>query len=125
MDEKTLFFFRDHPGALALYETLEAKILEQIEDVSIRVQTSQISFYNKHMFACASFARVRKKRELPEPYLVVTFGLGRQVTDPRIAVSVQPYPGRWTHHVVIGRESQIDEVLMDWIREAAAFSAGK
>lgn len=125
MDETTLFFFRDHPGALGIYETLEQRIQEEFPGVEIRVQKTQISFYNPRLFACASFLGVRKKRELPEPYLVVTFGLGRREGSGRIAAAVEPYPNRWTHHVVLSEPEEADEELMGWIREAAAFAAKK
>ena len=45
--------------------------------------------------------------------------------SPRIAAAVEPYPCRWTHHVLIASPAEIDGELMAWVREAAAFSAGK
>ena len=57
--------------------------------------------------------------------MTVTFGLGYGQESPRIDVSTEPYPGRWTHHVMVGCVEEIDEELMDWIKEAAEFSAGK
>ena len=77
------------------------------------------------MFACASFMRVRKKKDCPEPFLVVTFSLPHQVVSPRIDVATEPYPGRWTHHVLTASKEEIDDELMEWIREAAAFSDRK
>ena len=62
MDTDTLLFFEGHMDALLLYEKLEERILKEIDNVRIKAQKSQISFYNKHMFACVSFARVRKKK---------------------------------------------------------------
>ena len=74
MDTDTLLFFAPQPGALPLYKAFAEEVTARYPDTSIRVQKSQISFYNRHMFACVSFLRVKKKRELPEPYLVVTLG---------------------------------------------------
>ena len=91
----------------------------------IKVQKSQITFYNKHLFACVSYARVRKKAQLPPCYIVVTVGLARRVESPRIAVATEPYPGRWTHHIVVSSLEEIDDELMGWIKEAAAFAAAK
>lgn len=56
MNSDTVFFFQEHIDALPLYEALEKRIVNEIEDVRIKVQKSQISFYNKHLFACVSFA---------------------------------------------------------------------
>lgn len=62
MSEEVLYFFDKHPDALPLYETFERKVRELVPDVLVKVQKTQISFYNKHMFACVSFARVRKRK---------------------------------------------------------------
>ena len=59
MDEKTLFFFAKKPEALPLYEQLEHRIQSEIQDVSVKVQKTQISFYNRRLFACVSFTKVR------------------------------------------------------------------
>ena len=68
---------------------------------------------------------MRKKKDCPEAYIVVTFGLGHKVESPRIDVATEPYPGRWTHHVLIGGPEEVDDELMAWVREAAEFSAAK
>ena len=59
---------------------------------------------------------VRRKKGWPEHCLLISFGLGRQVADPRIAVAAEPYPGRWTHHVVLSRPEELDETLLAWLR---------
>ena len=127
MDFDTMAFFeaQKHPEALPLYEALEGRILAEVDGVRIKVQKRQITFYNRRLFACASFARVRRKAELPPCWLVVTVGLARRLDSPRVAVATEPYPGRWTHHVVISDPAEVDDELMGWVREAAAFAAAK
>ena len=127
MDFDTMAFFeaQKHPEALPLYEALEGRILAEVDGVRIKVQKSQITFYNRRLFACASFARVRRKAELPPCWLVVTVGLARRLDSPRVAVATEPYPGRWTHHIVISDPTEVDDELMGWVREAAAFAAAK
>lgn len=125
MTEEMLYFFDKTPEAAPLYEALEERILSEIENVGIRVQKTQITFTNPKVFACVSQLRVRKKSELPDVYIVVTFGLSHSVENPRIAVATEPYPNRWTHHVVVSEPEEIDEELMGWIKEAAEFSARK
>lgn len=66
-----------------------------------------------------------KAKERPAVYIVVTFGLGYKVESPRIDVAVEPYPNRWTHHVLISSAEELDEELMGWVKEASVFSAGK
>lgn len=125
MDWDTLHFFEQQTEALPLYEALEARILSEIPDVRIKVQKSQISFYNRHLFGCVSFLRVKKKKEMPPCYIVVTVGLARKLESSRVAAATEPYPGRWTHHIVVSDPAQIDGQLMDWLKEAAAFSNQK
>lgn len=125
MNEQIFMFFNQNPDALPLYEKLERSVTELVPDVRIKVQKTQISFYNRHMFSCVSFARVRKKKDCPDSYIVVTFGLGYKVESPRIDIAAEPYPNRWTHHVLISEPSEIDGELMGWIGEAALFSERK
>lgn len=125
MDEQILLFFDKVPDALPLYAELERRILAEYPDTRIKVQKTQISFYNRHLFACVSFAKVRKKADRPDSYTVVTFGLEHRVDSPRIDIATEPYPNRWTHHVLISDLSEIDDELMGWIREAAEFSDRK
>ena len=42
-----------------------------------------------------------------------------------VAVQVEPYPGRWTVHIVIGSEAEIDEELLNWLQQAYDFAEKK
>lgn len=119
-----LFFFENHLEALPLYEAFEAQV-ERLGEVSIRVQKTQITFSNRHNFAFVSFLPARKAKNRPKVYITVTFGLGRRVDSPRIDIATEPYPNRWTHHVLVSSTEEIDNELMGWIREAYDFSALK
>ena len=110
MNQDILQFFDTHPNALPLYELFEQRLLSEIENVTIKVQKTQISFSNKHNFAFVSFLAVRKAKERPENYIVITFGLGYHAGSPRIDVS---------------EPEEIDDELMGWVKEAAVFSVGK
>lgn len=125
MDESVLFFFEGHQDALPLYEKFEQRVLSEINGVWVRVQKTQISFSSRYMFACVSFAKVRKAKERPAVYIVVTFGLDHREASSRIDVATEAYPGRWTHHVMISQLSEIDDELMGWVREASVFSSRK
>ena len=125
MGPDVLFFFEKDPAALPLYETLEAKILISVENVAIRVQKTQITFTNPRVFAAVSFLPVRKKALRPAHYVTLTLGLNRKLESSRVDAFSEPYPTRWTHHLMISSEEEINEELTEWIREAAAFSAAK
>ena len=119
-----LFYFDGRPLELSLYEALFAALDAAFPQASVKVQKSQISFYGRHLFAAASLP-VRRKKGWPEHCLMVTFGLDHQVDHPRIAVATEPYPGRWTHHVLVTGEDEIDGQLLDWLGQAWDFAESK
>ena len=120
-----LFFFDEKPAAIPLYEAFAKRLLAEIDDVTVKVRKTQISFSNRYNFAFVSLLPVRKAKARPETYITVTFGLRYKKESPRIDVASEPYPNRWTHHMLISSVDEIDDELMGWIKEAAAFSAGK
>lgn len=125
MEEDTLLFFAGHSEALGLYEILEQRILSRIANVRIKTAKTQITFANPKGFAFVSFLPVRRAKQRPPVYLTVTFGLGYRKESARIDAATEPYPNRWTHHVMISKPEKVDEELLSWIAEAAAFSAAK
>lgn len=119
-----LFYFDGHPLELALYERLFQAMSAAFPAASVKVQKSQISFYGRRLFAAASLP-VRRKKSWPEHCLMVTFGLDHQVVHPRIPVATGPCPRRWTHHVLVTGEDEIDGQLLDWLEQAWTFAESK
>ena len=125
IDGAALLFFADHSAALPLYLALEEKIFTLFPQAQKRVQKTQITFFHRHVFACVSFARVRRKRDQPEGSLVLTLGFPSPLESPRAAVQTEPYPGRWTCHLLLCGIEELDEELLRWLREAYDFSERK
>ena len=125
MESDRMLFFAGHPQALGLYLCLEEQILCRVPEAVIKASKTQISFGNPRGFAFISFLPVRPAAMRPEAYITVSFGLGYRKQSHRIDGAVEPYPGRWTHHVMISSPEVLDEELLNWIAEAAAFSAAK
>ena len=125
MNQDVLLFFDQHQTVLPLYEAFAAKVAAQFPDCRIRVQKTQITFSNRHVFACVSFLRVKKKAELPDHYFVLTLGLPYPLESARAAAKTEPYPGRWTTHIVISRIADLDDELFEWVEQAYAFSDQK
>ena len=123
-ESDVLIFFDGRPLELALYQTLFRSLETAFPEASVRVQKTQISFYGRHLFAAVSLP-VRRRKGWPEHCIVVTIGLSHRLESPRIAVAVEPYPNRWTHHVLVSGEEQIDGELLVWLKEAWAFSENK
>ena len=120
--EGALLFFREHPGALPLFAAFDRIVRETWEDVRVKVQKTQISYYRKHMFVCVSLLPAVPAGERPRDYITLTFGLDRPVESPRIQRACQPRPGRWTHHALLSSPEELDGEMLGWLREAAEFA---
>ena len=125
MDLDTLQLFDGHHGALPLFEALEEAILARFPETKKRVGKTQITYYHRHVFACVSFARVRRRAELPKDYITLTLGLPYSLESERVAVKTEVCPGRWTTHIVLGTKEELDGELLGWLEEAYAFSERK
>ena len=123
-ESDVLAYFDGRPGELALYEAFFRRMCAQFPACSVKVQKSQISFYHRRLFAAASLP-VRRKRSWPKTCILVTFGLSHRLDSPRVAVAVEPYANRWTHHVVVSSPEQLDDALFAWIEEACQFAENK
>lgn len=124
MSPDELLFFDKMPAMLPVYARLRGQLAAAYPDLGIRVGKSQISFRNRYGFAAASLPW-RRVKGWPAEYLLVTFGLARRLDDPRIAQAVEPYPNRWTHHVLVQTPEEVDETLLRWIDEAYWFAQSK
>ncbi len=109
MDQNTLFFFNQKPEAIPLFEV---RLLAELEGVVIQPQKSQITLKNRRVFGAVSFLAARKAKDRPDPYITITLGLNRREGSPRIDQASEPYPGQWTHHLVIG---SVDPPYRDWL----------
>lgn len=123
--QDALFFFDRHQAVYPLYECFQEKLLARFPESQIRVQKSQISYYNRHLYACVSFLKVKKKADLPDDYFVLTLGLSASLESDRVAAKTEPYPGRWTTHFVVGSASDLDKELFDGIEQAYIFAQSK
>jgi len=117
-------FWDKWPQLISLYEGFRDYLSKAYPDMKIKISKSQISFYNRHMFAMVS-PPVRRKKNWPEKFMMVSFGLSYKLDSPKIAVSAEAYPNRWTHHVIIENTGDIDGTLLGWINEAYLFAESK
>ena len=122
MTADELLFFDPMPRALPLYEALSEMLVAAFPNVTVRVQKTQITFRERYGFA---FVSLRRMKGCPEVFLILSFGLRHRLDSPRVAAAVEPYPNRWTHHVIVSDESQLDGELMGWLRQAHDFAQTK
>lgn len=115
--------FKDYPFSYKLFEVVR-EFIESLGTVKTQATKTQISFSTKTGFAWIWLPQMWIKKA-PENSIVLSFGLGRRVIHPHIKESKEPYPGRWTHHVVIEKESDFDDNVRAWLREAFEFSQNR
>ena len=104
-------FFDGHQEVFPIYESFETMLLHLYPQTKMKVQKTQITFSNRHVFACVSFMRPKRKSELPTSYFVLTLGLSYPLESERIAGKTEAYPGRWTTHIVISDTSDLNPKL--------------
>lgn len=124
MTSEAFLFFRDSLAALPIYEALVSRMQAALGPYDTKVQKTQIAFANRYNFAFASLP-LRKIRGRPDVCLIVTFGLRCRVEHPRIEQAVEPYPNRWTHHVIVAAPGEVDDQLLAWLQQAYAFAQTK
>lgn len=121
MNADEMLFFDKMPQMLPVYETLRDRLVEKYGDIHVKVSKTQISFRNRHIFAMVSLP-LRRIKNTPEVYMLVSFGLSYRLDSSRILQAVEPYPNRWTHHVLVERSDDIDAQLLEWLDAAYQFS---
>lgn len=57
----------------------------------------------------------------PRAEVVLSIGLRTHVASPRFKEVVEPYPGRWMHHLEVHGIDQLDDEVAGWL--ASAFDA--
>jgi uncharacterized protein (DUF1697 family) len=108
--------FEGRPAAFRLFEVVR-KYLESLGPVEVSPSKTQVSFGLRTKFAWVWLPQMWIKKQ-PEDSITVTFDAPAQIKDRRIKQSVQPRPGRWTHHVVIRKPSDLDASVKRWLKEA-------
>ncbi|MCL7454818.1 MAG: DUF5655 domain-containing protein [Anaerolineae bacterium] len=108
-------FFAGYDRSRRLFEAL-LDAVEVAGSVELRVTRSQIALRRRKAFAWV-WVPGRYLRGETAP-LVLTLGFRHRDPSPRWKEIVEPYPGRFTHHLELYSVDDIDEQVRDWLREA-------
>lgn len=122
---QAIAFFDGKPRAFGLFESLAELLRGEYPATEIQVKKTQISFVDRHIYACASMMRAKRKSELPDEYVVVTFSAPESICSERVAQQVMIRPGRWTVHIVVGDPSELDDELLGWVDVSHALATGR
>ena len=117
-------FFHDRTLELNLYCVFAAAVQARLPGAITRIRRSQITFAGRRGFA-AVWIPPFKVRGRPEHYIVVSFAADRRIDHPRIVSVAEPYPHRWTHHVLVSCPEDVDDQLMDWVDQAYRLTNGR
>ena len=108
-------FFAGHEESRQIFEALR-RAVAAVGLAQLRVTKSQVAFRRRRAFAWAW---------MPGTYLggscaplVLTVALRRRDTSSRWKEIVEPYPGRFIHHLELRAEAEIDDEVRAWLREA-------
>jgi hypothetical protein len=96
---------------------LVTDFLISLGGVESATRKTQVSFKHGRTFAWIWLPQMWIEKQ-PRSSITLTFGLDHQVRDRRIKQSVEPYPGRYTHHVVITSAAEFDAQVKSWLSEA-------
>jgi hypothetical protein len=89
---------------------------EGVEDVGERVGRSQVAFHRRVGFAWLW----RPGRYLRDPgaEVVLSLALGRHDPSPRWKEVAHPSARHWVHHLEVHAETDLDDEVAAWLREA-------
>jgi hypothetical protein len=108
-------FFIGQDRAQQLFETLRSAV-ETMGTTELRVTRSQIAFYRRKAFAWVWMpGKYLRGKSAP---LVLTLVFRAKNTSPRWKETVEPAPGRLTHHLELYTIHDIDDEVRAWLREA-------
>ena len=108
-------FFTGYGSSRSVFEALRHTI-EGLGPVEIRVTKSQIAFCRRKAFSWAWIPdRYLHGQHAP---LVLTLGFRYRDASPRWKQIVEPYPGRFTHHLELYSPADIDAEIRAWLQAA-------
>jgi hypothetical protein len=89
--------------------------IEALGPAELRVTKSQVSFRRRRAFAWAWVPEMYLRgRQAP---LGLTLSFTNRTDSPRWKEIVEPAPGRFTHHLELYSEAEIDDEVRRWLQE--------
>jgi hypothetical protein len=85
----------------------------------VRLTSSQVAF--RHRIGFAWLWRPGQWLADPAAEVVLSIGLRARLDSPRWKQVVEPYPGRWMHHLEVHSADALDPEVAGWL--AAAYAA--
>lgn len=109
-------FFQGRSASKRLFNAITREV-DQLGDATVQVSKSQIAFRRKRNFASVWIPDQYLKSRLIAP-LVLTLSFSQPDSSSRWKEIIAVGPKRFTHHLELYRESDIDEQVRRWLRTA-------
>jgi len=113
-------FFAGQPDSRRIFDALRTAI-DAIGPAEVRVTKSQVAFRRRRTFAWAWMPGAYLRGNYAP--LVLTLSFRQREPSPRWKEVVEPYPGRFTHHLELRSTAEIDDEVRAWLQEAWSAAA--
>ena len=114
-------FFSKDPECVPLARKLFTALFARYPEAQLKISKSQAALYEPGPFCMVWLPEHGGFRHRTPHCLALTFGLGERLENSRIEQTVEPYPNRWTHHLLLHDSADLDEELFCWINRSRAF----
>jgi hypothetical protein len=108
-------FFDGFPESRQLFDALRKEV-DSLGEVELRVTRSQVALRRAKNFAWAWIPEKSLRRKAAP--LVLSFGFRHRDPSPRWKEIVEPYRGRFTHHLELYSTKDIDKEVFGWLQAA-------
>ncbi|GAB3437988.1 hypothetical protein GCM10027517_09980 [Phycicoccus ginsengisoli] len=108
--------FARHPESLEVYRAVR-RVVDGLGGARERVTRSQVAWSRRRGFAYVWRPGQYVGSAVPA---VLSVALPREVPGPRVKEVVHPSPGTWMHHLELAGPGDVDEEVVDLLRQAAA-----
>lgn len=118
MSNKTFEFCCGDSDLLALYDRLiqQLDILPKLIVKNRRAYDRMAVFCRRKNFAYLSL--LDENGSFIERGFKIVFSVPQKILDPRIKIITEPHPGRFSHHVVVHTMDDIDNQLIEWLKQS-------
>jgi hypothetical protein len=107
--------FAGHPESLEVYRAVR-RVVDDLGGARERVTRSQVAWSRRRGFAYVWRPGQYVGSAVPA---VLSVALPREVPSPRVKQVAQPSPGTWMHHVELAGPGEVDQEVVDLLRQAA------
>jgi hypothetical protein len=108
-------FFSPAPLGAAVFGWTSG-VVAGVGPAVVRLTATQVAFRHRIGFAWIWLPGTWLAH--PDAPVVLSLGLRRQIDSARWKQVVEPYPGRWMHHLEVTDPADLDDEVAGWVAQA-------